>query len=94
MTDADVKLKAMFGSDVPPAMDAWFRLAVFERMEKRQAALKLALVVGVGVAATVAVALVGPQLSRDLSSNTLMIAGVAIAAGATLWSFMQLKRPI
>ena len=38
MTDADAKLKALFALDAPPAMDAHFRLAVFERMEKRAAA--------------------------------------------------------
>ena len=36
MTDADARLKALFAADVPPAMDARFRLAAMERIERRR----------------------------------------------------------
>ena len=94
MTDADVKLKAMFAADVPPAMDAYFRLAVFERMEKRQAALKLALVIGVGAAATMGTALLAPQLSQLLPPNVMLVAGGLFAAAAGVWGVLQMRRPI
>ncbi len=94
MTDADVKLKALFAAEVPPAMDAHFRLAVFERMEKRQAALKLAVVVGVGVLATAGTAVLSPQLNQLLPPGMMLVAGGALATAASVWGVLQIRRPI
>jgi len=94
MTDADAKLKALFALDAPPAMDAHFRLAVFERMEKRAAALKLALVIGVGVLTTVATAMLSPALTRLLAPGMMLVAGTVFAGAASVWGVVQMRRPI
>ncbi len=54
MTDADARLKAMFAADVPPAMDARFRLDALERIERRRMRGRLALLALAGGAVTVA----------------------------------------
>ena len=94
MTDADARLKALLGEDVPPAMDARFRVAVFERMEKRQAARKLVLVIGAGAAATVLTGILAPQLSHVLAPGALLVAGSVLAGAASLWGVLQIRRPI
>ena len=94
MTDADVKLKALLQADRPPPMDAHFRLAVFERMEKRQAARKLLVVVGVGALATLGTAIFAPQLSQLLPPNLMLMAGAALAGVAGVWGVLQMRRPI
>ncbi len=94
MTDADARLKALLQADAPPAMDAYFRLAVFERMEERAAVLKLVLVVGVGVAATVATAMLSPALTRYFAPGAMLIAGSVFAGAATVWGVAQMRRPI
>ena len=94
MTDADAKLKALLRAEPDPAPDPRFRLAVLERIEHRQARVKLGLVLALGSAATAAMALLGPQLSQSLGNTALVIAGLSIAGAAMAWSAMQVQRPI
>ena len=94
MTDADARLKVFLTQDLPPAMDARFRLAVLERAERRQAAQKLALVIGAGAAATAITAVLAPQLSQALSPGVLLIAGAMLGAAASVWGVLQIRRPI
>ncbi len=96
MTDADddARLKAMFRADAPPAMDARFRLEALERIERRSACGKLALVFAAGAAATAGVAMLGPQLSLDLHGAPMIVVGLLIAGVATGWGVMQMRRPI
>ena len=94
MTDVDARLKAMFAADAPPALDARFRLAVYERMEKRQAASRLALVVGIGAVATIGTALLAPQLNQLLPPNVMLVACGLLGAAASVWGVLQMRRPI
>ena len=94
MMDADARLKALFAEDLPPAMDARFRLAVLERLEKRRAAIRLSLVIGVGAAATAVTAVVSPQLDQLVAPGVMLVAGAVLAAAASLWGVMQIRRPI
>jgi hypothetical protein len=94
MTDADAKLKALLRAEPEPALDPRFRLQVLERIEQRQARVKLAAVVALGSIATGAMALLGPQLSQDLGQTALVAAGLAIAGAAMGWSVLQVQRPI
>jgi len=94
MTDADARLKVMFQADVPAAMDARFRLEAMERIERRRAQSRLALVLGAGAAATACAAMLGPQLTLDFGGLPMMIAGLAVALGATGWGVMQMRRPL
>ncbi len=94
MTDADARLKALLGEDLPPAMDAHFRLSVLERMEKRQAAQKLAVVIGAGAGATVLTAILAPQLSQALAPGMMLVAGALLAGVGSLWAVLQIRRPI
>ncbi len=96
MTDADndARLKAMFRADAPPAMDARFRLETLERVERRSARGKLALVFAAGMAATAGVAMLGPQLTLDFHGEPMIAVGLVIAGVATCWGVMQMRRPI
>jgi precorrin-3B methylase len=94
MTQADADLKALFAETLPPAMDARFRLAVLERMERRRAAVQLAVVIIAGLAATAGAAMLGPQLSEDFSHTALIVISLLIAAAATGWGVVQMRRPI
>jgi hypothetical protein len=94
MTDADARLKALLVEAPPPAMDARFRLEVLERIERRQAAGKLAILLVVGIAATAAMAAISPQLDQMLSPTLLTAAGLMVATGATVWGVMQMRQPI
>ena len=94
MTDADARLKALFQQDAPPQMDAHFRLAALERIERRRAGVRLAVVAAAGAAATAAAAMLGPQLTQSLGGWPIIAASVAIAVAATGWGVMQMRRPI
>jgi len=94
MTEADDRLKALLQADLPPGPDARFRLAVLERMERRRAGVRLAVVVVAGLAASAGAAVLGPQLSADFSRTALVVASLLIAAAATGWGVMQMSRPI
>jgi hypothetical protein len=94
MTDADARLKALLAEAPPPAMDARFRLEVLERIERRRAGGRLAVVLGAGVIATAAVAAISPQLDQIVSPTLLMVAGSMMATGATVWGVMQMRQPI
>ncbi len=94
MTDADARLKAMFAADVPPAMDARFRLDALERIERRRMRGRLALLALAGGAVTVAAVVLGPQLTVDIGNQALIVASVLIALAATGWGVMQIRRPI
>jgi len=94
MTDADLKLKALFRAEPPPVLDARFRLAVLERMERRRAQVKLGLLLAIGLVATVAAAACGPALSASVGQLPLAVIGVMVALGTTAWGVMQLHRPI
>ncbi len=94
MTDADARLKAFLAEDAPGATDPRFRLAVLERIEKRQAARKLALVIGLGVPATVLAAILSPQLSHLAPPGAMLLVGAALGGAASLWALMQMRRPI
>jgi hypothetical protein len=95
MTDADAKLKALLRAAEPePAMDPRFRLAVIERIERRQARVKLALVFAAGSAGVAALALLGPQLTQGLGQTALVAASLGIAGAAMVWSARLLHRPI
>ena len=94
MTDADARLKAMFAEAPPPAMDPRFRLDVLERIERRQAAGKLAVVLVLGAAVTAAVAAISPQLDQLVSPTFLLVAGLVVSGLATGWGVMQMRRPI
>ena len=94
MTDADARLKAMFAADVPPAMDARFRLDALERIERRRLFGRLALVALAGGAATAGTVLLGPQLTMDIGREALIVTSVLISLVATTWGVMQMRRPI
>ena len=94
MTDADARLKAMFAADVPPAMDARFRLDALERIERRPLRGRLALLALAGGALTAAAVMLGPQLTVDIGNQVLIVASVLIALVATGWGVMQMQRPI
>ena len=94
MTDADARLKALFAANVPPAMDARFRLAAMERIERRRMGGQMAMLAAAGGAATAAAALLGPQLTVDLGGLPVILASVGVALAATAWGVMQMRRPI
>ena len=94
MTDADAKLRAFLRAEPEPAMDPRFRLAVLERIERRQARAKLALVVGLGSAATLAVGFLGPELTAGFGRTAMVVVSLGIAGAAMAWSALQLQRPI
>jgi hypothetical protein len=94
MTDADARLKALFQEDAPAALDARFRLAALERIQRRRTWVRLALVGAAGAVATAAVAVLGPQLTQALGGLPVIAASVAIAVAATGWGVMQMSRPI
>ena len=94
MTDVDARLKALLAEASPPAMDPGFRLAVFERVERRRAGLRLALVLGVGAVATAGAVVFGPQLNAALGPSVMVSAGVMIALATTAWGVLQIRRPI
>ena len=94
MTDADARLKALLAEDAPAAADPRFRLAVLERIEKRQATQKLALVIGLGLPATALTAVLSPQLSQLAAPGAMLLVGSALGGAASLWALMQIRRPI
>ena len=94
MTDADASLKALLAENLLPAMDARFRLAVLERLEKRRAAIRLSLVIGVGASATAVTAVLSPQLDQLLAPGVMLVAGAVLGGAASLWGVMQIRRPI
>ncbi len=94
MTDADARLKAMFEADIPPTTDARFRLEVLERIERRSARRRLAIVLGAGAVATAGAATLGPQLTASLGGGAMVAIGLVIAGVATLWGMMQMHSPI
>ncbi len=94
MTDADARLKALLGEEVPAARDAYFRLSVLERIEKRQAARKLAVVIGAGAGATALTAILAPQLSQALAPGMMLVASALLAGVGSIWAVLQIRRPI
>jgi len=94
MTDVDARLKTLLAQAAPPAMDPRFRLAVFERVERRRAGVRLALVIAAGALATAGAVAFGPQLTRALGPGVMVSAGVMIAVGTTAWGVLQIRRPI
>ena len=94
MTDADSRLKTLLAEQAPAATDPHFRLSVLERIEKRQAARKLALVLGLGAVATALTAVIAPQLSRVVAPGAMLLVGSALGGAASLWALMQIRRPI
>lgn len=95
MTDADARLKAWMGTQVPAARDPWFRIALMERMARRRLRRRLTVVGAAGVAGAVLLAPLAPTLSR-LSANGVLLplAGVLVAVAATGWAIGRMRRPI
>lgn len=102
MTDPEARLDAglpaLLGEDLPPGRDPAFRLAVLERLARRDARRRLAAVLAAGVAATGLVAALSPGLTAQLpvlaGSGLLSALGLAVAAAATLWGLGRMRRPI
>ncbi|MEO6341282.1 MAG: hypothetical protein ABIO39_14665 [Caulobacteraceae bacterium] len=95
MSEVDEKLAALLREDGPPAHDPVFRLRVLERVARRRLQLRMAGVVGVGVAATGLVAAMSPDLSMAAGSSTMLPAFcVALAILTTVWGLLHLRRPV
>jgi len=63
MTDADLRLKALFAEDEPPARDPAFSTAVMEELARRRFAADIALLAAVAVGCGFALWLVWPRLA-------------------------------
>lgn len=94
MTDADARLKAAMGAQVPPARDPWFRIALMERMARRRLQRRLAVVGAAGVAGAILLAPFAPDLSRLAVNGALPAACILMALAATVWGIAQMRRPI
>ncbi len=95
MNETDARLSSAWTADLPPARDAYFRLAVMARLERRQFALRMALVLVLGAVATGFAAIAAPQLAANLSATpygALMVV-VAMVVAATGWGLVRAFRP-
>ncbi len=95
MNEAEARLSAAWTADLPPARDAYFRLAVMARLERRQFALRMTLVLVLGAAATLLVAIAAPRLAAALSAtpNGVLVLVGAMVLAATGWGLFRAFRP-
>ncbi len=78
MNDADHRLEALLRADLPAAHDPVFRLAVLQRMERRGFALRMGLVLALGLIAAAAVWVILPSLASAVRAAPIA-AGVPLA---------------
>ena len=82
MTDNDAKLEQFLRADLPPARDPLFRITVLARLESRRFRRQVAIMVGVGVAATALVTFNAAAINAWLAEDVTRVAlGVVVAGG-------------
>ena len=69
MNETDARLSSAWTADLPPARDAYFRLAVMARLERRQFALRMALVLVLGAVATGFAAIAAPAIAPSFCAG-------------------------
>ena len=94
MTDADAQLKTRMRAEAPPSRDAWFRIAVMERMARRRLQRRLAMICAAGLAFALLLAPLAPVLSHLAADGVLLVAGALMAIAVTVWAIGQMRRPI
>jgi hypothetical protein len=86
VTDNDAKLEQFLRADLPPAYDPLFRITVLARLESRRFRRQVAIMVGVGVAATALVTFNAAAINVWLAEDVTRIALGVVVAAAAVWT--------
>ena len=92
MTDMDDRLALLLREDLPPARDPSFRLAVFDRIERRRLQAQVALLVSVSLLTGLVLWTFAPVVTAWFASWAQVIAVLSTAA-ALVWACIAIVRP-